>query len=235
MKKLSLTLLTFFIMSFQVTSADGYIAAYSIKVSNPVEFVQTFDDLMTSDFGKNFPGTVTVSHYAFNGYDDASHAVTISYDSEADMAKGTEMFYTPTFGAFLNKVSDISEPVEQALNRKLISGGNNNEADNQVYTIYRMTVKNPKKYAKAWKTLVEAQEAAGNISGSYGLRAHAYGNSGYYTHYAYTGSTNLEAAVTEQAKLMSSDSFAQFSKQAKREIKQTSMLVVLNTYNYPNS
>jgi len=235
MKKLSLSLLAFFMMSFQSISADGYIAAYSIKVSNPVSFVEAFDDLMTSDFGKEFPGTVTVSHFAFNGYDDASHSVTISYDSEADMAKGTQMFYTPTFGAFMDKVSDISEPIEQALNRKLISGGNDNQSDNQVYTIYRMTVKNPMKYAKAWKALVEAQDAAGNISGSYGLRALTHGNQGYYTHYAYTGSSSIEAALSEQAKLNSSDSYAKYAKATKRAIKQTSMMVVLKTYNYPNS
>ena len=86
---------------------------------------------------------MTLGHFAFNGYDDATHAVVISYDSEADMANGTQMFYTPTFGAFLNEVQDVSEPVEQSLNRKLISGGNNNQADNSVYTTYYMSVKNP--------------------------------------------------------------------------------------------
>ena len=135
----------------------------------------------------------------------------------------------------MDKVSDISEPIEQALNRKLISGGNDNQSDNQVYTIYRMTVNNPAKYAKAWKALVEAQDTAGNISGSYGLRALTHGNQGYYTHYAYTGSSSIEAALSEQARLTSSDSFAKFAKATKREIKQTSMMVVLKTYNYPNS
>jgi hypothetical protein len=53
--------------------------------------------------------------------------------------------------------------------------------------------------------LIDAQVADnGNISGSYGLRAHTHGNNNYYSHYAYTGSTNIEAAVEEQKKLMQS-------------------------------
>ena len=235
MKKILLMTMAVFTMSFQSLWADGYIASYSIKVSDVQSFAKSFDDLMTSDFGSEFPGTVTLGHFAFNGYDEASHAVVISYNSEADMAKGTQMFYTPRFGTFLSDVSTISEPVEQSLNRKLISGGNDDQADNSVYTTYYMSVKNPKKYASAWKKLIDAQVANGNISGSYGLRAHTHGNTNYYSHYAYTGSTNIEAAVLEQTKLMQSESFKIFSKSAKREIKKTTMMVVMATYNYPNS
>ena len=70
--------------------------------------LQSFDKLMKSSWGTSFPGVVTLGHYAFNGYDDASHAVIISYDSEEDMAKGTE-FSTPEFGAFLANVADNIE------------------------------------------------------------------------------------------------------------------------------
>lgn len=235
MKKLFLIPMALFMMAFQSVQADGYIASYSIKVSDVPAFAESFNNLMSSDFGTNFPGTVTLGHFAFNGYDDATHAVVISYDSEADMAKGTQMFYTPTFGAFLNDVQDISEPVEQSLNRKLISGGNNNQADNSVYTTYYMSVKNPKKYAAAWKKLIDAQVENENISGSYGLRAHTHGNNNYYSHYAYTGSTNIEAAIEEQKNLMKSNSFATFSKSVKREVKKTTMMVVMAVYNYPTS
>ena len=96
MKKLFLIPMAIFMMSFQSLSADGYIASYSIKVSDVPAFAKSLDSLMTSEFGKNFPGTLTLGHFAFNGYDDATHAVVISYDSEADMANGTQMFYTPT-------------------------------------------------------------------------------------------------------------------------------------------
>ena len=235
MKKLFTTCMAVFLMSFQSVSADGYIASYSIKVSDVQTFAKSFNNLMTSNFGQEFPGTVTLGHFAFNGYDDATHAVVISYDSEADMATGTQMFYTPTFGAFLNEVQGISEPVEQSLNRKLMSGGNNNQSDNSVYTTYYMSVKNPKKYAAAWKKLIDAQVDDGNISGSYGLRAHTHGNNSYYSHYAYTGSTNIESAIVEQKNLMQSSSFATFSKNVKREVKKTTMMVVMATYNYPNS
>ena len=235
MKKLFLIPMAVFMLSFQSLFADGYIASYSIKVSDVPRFAKSFDDLMSSDFGKKFPGTVSLGHFAFNGYDDATHAVVISYDSEADMANGTQMFYTPTFGSFLQDVQDISEPVEQSLNRKLISGGNDKQADNSVYTTYYMSVQNPKKYAAAWTKLIDAQVEDGNISGSYGLRAHTHGNNNYYSHYAYTGSTNIASAIEEQKNLMQSESFKRFSKNVKREVKKTTLMVVLATYNYPNS
>ena len=235
MKNIFLTFLAFFTMSFQAILADGYIASYSIKVSDVQTFAKAFDNLMTSNFGKEFPGAVSLGHYAFNGYDEATHGVVISYDSEADMAKGTQMFYTPTFGEFLAEVQSISEPVEQSLNRKLISGGNNNESDNSVYTIYYMSVDNPKKYAAAWSKLVDAQVEDGNISGSFGLRAHTHGNNNYYSHYAYTGSSSIELAIEEQKNLTNSESFKKFSKNVDRVVKKTVMMVVMARYNYPNS
>ena len=63
--------MAFFTLSFQIVLADGYIAAYSIKVADVQSYAQSLDDLMTSKFGEDFPGTVTLGHFAFNGYDDA--------------------------------------------------------------------------------------------------------------------------------------------------------------------
>ena len=230
MKKLLLSLM----LISPLTFADGYIASYSIQVSDVQKFAGSFDKLMKSSWGTSFPGVVTLGHYAFNGYDDASHAVIISYDSEEDMAKGTESFYTPEFGAFLASVADVTEPVEQALNRKLASGGNGDANMNNVYTIYRMQVKDPGDYAKAWSELIDAQVAAGNIEGDYGLRAHIAGSANFYTHYAFTGSSSIQTAIEGNRDLLSSKSFEKFSKKIadNRRIMQSSMVVVLARYNY---
>ena len=230
MKKLLLSLM----LISPLTFADGYIATYSIEVSDVQKFAGSFDKLMKSDWGTSFPGVVTLGHYAFNGYDDASHAVIISYDSEADMAKGTESFYTPEFGAFLTSVADVTEPVEQALNRKLISGGVDDANMNKVYTIYRMQVSDAGDYSEAWSDLIDAQVKAGNIDGNYGLRAHIAGQSNFYSHYAFTGSSSIESAVTGNKNLLSSKSFEKFAKKVSdsRRIVQTSMVVVLARYNY---
>ena len=109
-------------------------------------------------------------------------------------------------------------------------------SEKEIYLLQKLAgVKNPKKYAAAWSKLIDAQVANGNISGSYGLRAHTHGNNNYYSHYAYTGSTNIEAAIEEQKNLMQSSSFKMFTKNIKREVKKTTMMVVMATYNYPNS
>ena len=216
-------------MSFQSLSADGYIASYSIKVSDVQTFAKSFDELMTSNFGQEFPGTVTLGHFAFNGYDDASHAVVISYDSEADMAKGTQMFYTPTFGKFLNDVQSISEPIEQSLNRKLISGGNNNQADNSVYTTYYMSVKNPKKYAAAWKKLMMAQ--MDNIPGSFGLNAIPYGNR-YSSHMVYLGADSMSELSEAFSNVIDSNDFKEFAKTTGdiRTLVNTELVQLVKTY-----
>jgi len=105
---------------------------------------------------------------------------------------------------------------------------------NNVYTIYRMQVKDPSGYAKAWSELIDAQVAAGNIEGDYGLRAHIAGSANFYTHYAFTGSSSIQTAIEGNRDLLSSKSFEKFSKKIadNRRIMQSSMVVVLARYNY---
>ena len=95
------------------------------------------------------------------------------------MSKGTEMFYKPTFGAFLAKTSPYTEAVEQSLHVKLISGGESDADKNKVYTVYRMKVKDPASYAKEYAKVTKAQEDSGNMDGGYGLRAQVAGNNSY--------------------------------------------------------
>ena len=117
---------------------------------------------------------------------------------------------------------------------KLASGGNGDADMNNVYTIYRMQVKDPGGYAKAWSELIDAQVAAGNIEGDYGLRAHIAGSANFYTHYAFTGSSSIQTAIEGNRDLLSSKSFEKFSKKIadNRRIMQSSMVVVLARYNY---
>jgi hypothetical protein len=61
--------------------------------------------------------------------------------------------------------------------------------------IYRMQVDEPTKYANAYSKLIKAQEEAGNIEGTYGLRQHVSGSVNYYTHYAYTSAGSVADAM----------------------------------------
>ena len=231
MKKYILSLCALLLIP-QIVLAQGYIATYTMKVSNVPEFAKSMDDLMASDWGEEFPGYVSLTHYAFNGYDDATHAVIINYEDEAQMAKGTEMFYKPAFGAFLAKTSPYTEAVEQSLHIKLISGGESDADKNNVYTVYRMKVKDPASYAKEYTKVTKAQEDSGNMDGGYGLRAQVAGNNSYYSHYAFVGASSLLSAMEGQQQLYASDSFKQFNKAVagNRELIQTSTIVVLSTY-----
>ena len=232
MKKYLFTAFALLIALPQLLIAQGYIATYTIKVSDVQQYAKDMDNLMASDWGKAFPGYVSLTHYAFNGYDDATHAVIINYDDTDQMASGTEMFYQPAFGAFLDKTSSYVEPVEQSLHMKLISGGESDPEKNKVYTIYRMNVKDPASYAKAYSKVVKAQEDSGNMDGGYGLRAQVAGNNSYYSHYAFVGASSIKSAMEGQQQLYSSDAFAEFSKAVagNRELIQTSTVVVLATY-----
>ena len=166
---------------------------------------------MESNWGKSFPAVVTLHQYVFNGYDDATHTVVLNYEDTESLGKGTESFSSPVFQKFLAKTSEFAEPVEQSLNMKLINGGNYEPENNQVYTIYRMKVNDPASYAKAYSKVTKAQEEAGNVAGSYGLRAQMGGSVNYYTHYAYTSAGSMTEAMQSAETLYSSDSFAEFS------------------------
>ena len=95
-------------------------------------------------------------------------------------------------------------------------------------------VKDPGDYAEAWSELIDAQVAAGNIEGDYGLRAHIAGSANFYTHYAFTGSSSIKTAVEGNRNLLSSKSFEKFAKKVSdnRRIMQSSIVVVLARYNY---
>ena len=227
---------TFFVTLFvsaQSLNAAGYIASYSVKVSNPGAYVDAMDNLMSTEWGKSFPAVVALHQYAFNGYDEATHVVVLNYEDTESLGKGTESFSDPVFQSFLAKTSSLAEPIEQSLNMKLINGGNYEPENNQVYTIYRMEVNDAASYAKAYAKVTKAQEEAGNVGGSYGLRALMGGSVGYYTHYAYTSAGSFEDAMKSAEVLYSSDSFAEFSKEVEgnRKIKNISIISTIKTYN----
>ena len=66
--------------------------------------------------------------------------VVLNYEDTESLGKGTESLSDPIFQAHLAQTASLIEPVEQSLNMKLISGGNYEAENNQVYTIYRMKV-----------------------------------------------------------------------------------------------
>ena len=233
MKKFIYSFLAFLFVSSQSLVAAGYIATYSLNVSNPAAYVEAMDDLMESNWGKSFPAVVTLHQYVFNGYDDATHTVVLNYEDTESLGKGTESFSSPVFQKFLTLTSKFAEPVEQSLNMKLISGGNYEPENNQVYTVYRMKVDDAAAYAKAYSKVTKAQEEAGNVAGSYGLRAQMSGSVNYYTHYAFTGAGSMAEAMESAETLYSSDSFAEFSKEVdgNREIRNISIIQTVKVYN----
>ena len=221
------------LISSQYVFSAGYLATYSFQVSNPTAYIEAVDELMATEWGKSFPSVVAVHQYAFNGYDDATHVVVLNYDDPESVGSGTESFNDPIFQSFLAKTASIAKPVEQTLNMKLISGGNEDPLKNQVYTIYRMQVKDPGLYAAAYSDVIEAQTEAGNIVGSYGLRQLVGGDSRYYTHYAYFSAGSIGEQLSSSEALFSSDSYATFAEEVgeNRRIMNVSTLVNLVTYN----
>ena len=232
MKKYLYTLFALVMISSQSLIAAGYIATYSVKVSNPAAYVDAMNDLMNTKWGKSFPAAVSLHQYAFNGYDDATHVVVLNYDNPQDLGVGTASFNDPVFQSFFAETSEIAEPVEQALNMKLISGGNQDPENNQAYTIFRMQVKNPGEYATAYSKLTKAQEDAGNTAGSYGLRQLVGGDTRYYTHYAYTSAASIGDAMASAETMYSSDSFAKFAEEISENRRLMNVSILVNVVNY---
>ena len=233
MKKFIFSLFAIFLISSQSIFAAGYLATYSMKVSNPAAYVEALDELMSTDWGKSFAGDVSLHQYAFNGYDDATHVVVLNYENSESLGAGTESFTDPVFLSFFAKTASMAEPVEQTLNMKLISVYNENPEEDQVYTIYRMQVKDPAGYAKEYTKLTKAQVDAGNIDGSYGLRQLVAGDTRYYTHYAYTSAGSVAEAMASAETLYSSDSFAKFSDKVSDNRRVMNISILTNVTNYP--
>ena len=233
MNKFFYSLFAIVLISSKSIFAAGYLATYSVKVSDPVSYVKALDGLMGTNWGKSFPAVVSLHQYAFNGYDDATHVVVLNYEDPASLGAGTDSFSDPVFQSFFAKTSSIAEPVEQSLNMKLISGGNQNPENNQVYTIYRMKISDLNDYQKQYSKLITAQQESGNIIGSYGLRQQVAGSINYYSHYAYTSAGSIAQAMASSEILYSSDSFAKFSKSIgdDRELMNISILSNVVTYN----
>ena len=84
MKKFIYSFLAILFVSSQSLVAAGYIATYSLNVSNPAAYVKAMDDLMESDWGKAFPAVVNLHQYVFNGYDDATHTLLIELNTIMD-------------------------------------------------------------------------------------------------------------------------------------------------------
>ena len=232
MKKFLFSLFVLTFISSQSILAAGYIATYSIKVSDPAAYVEALDELMDTEWGKSFPAGVSLHQYAFNGYDDATHVVVLNYENPEDLGTGTDSFTDPVFQSFFAKTSSIAEPVEQALNMKLISVSNDDPEKNQAYTIYRMQVKDPSKYADEYLKLTEAQVDAGNIDGSYGLRQLVAGDTRYYTHYAFTSAGSVGEAMASAETLYGSDSFAKFARRVGDNRRIMNISILVNVTNY---
>ena len=96
-----------------------------------------------------------------------------------------------------------------------------------------MKVDDAASYAKAYSKVTKAQEEAGNVVGSYGLRAQMGGSVNYYTHYAFTSAGSMTEAMQSAETLYSSDSFAEFSKEVdgNREIRNISIIQTVKAYN----
>ncbi len=114
MRKILYSFFAILFVSSQSLLAAGYIASYSMKVSNPAAYVEAMDELMSSKWGKDFTAAVSIHSYAFNGYDDATHVVVLNYNDVESAGKGTASLVDPTFQNFLAKTSSIVEKVEQS-------------------------------------------------------------------------------------------------------------------------
>ena len=234
MKKIIFSLFTLLIISSQPIVAAGYIAIYSLNVSDPASYSKSLDNLMNSDWGKSFPANVSLHQYVFNGYDDATHAVVLDYDDAESLGVATELFNDPQFIMHLSETSSMLTNVEESLHMKLISGGSTEPENNGFNTVYRMKVNDPSSYAMAYTELIAELEEAGDIIGTYGLRQNIGGDVNYYSHYAYTSAGSMSQAMESAETLYASEDFAEFSEKVSGNRELISISVLSNIISYSN-
>lgn len=69
-----------------INDTDDVWMAHAFDVQDPAAFVQAVDTLLTSETGKKFPGQVYLSAVVAGGMSQASHVISVGYDSVQEMA-----------------------------------------------------------------------------------------------------------------------------------------------------
>ena len=141
---------------------------YQMQVSDPGAFVAAMSEFQNSETAKDRKATVTLKQIVSNGTNPATHAVSVLYQSAADMDSSRAVLAQSKDWAKMRRAtSGVTSSVSESVFRTTgITGGSpdNITSNNPVHRYISMNVSDPGKYAEAWKKLQSSRPADNGAS-----------------------------------------------------------------------
>ena len=136
---------------------------YQMTVSDPSAMVEALDTFRSSSAGKKSLALVTLSQIMANGTNPATHSLSVSYASGADMDESQAATRTSTeWAALQSTMSEIMTPVSEQMYRTTeISAGSSDAitSPNPVSRYILMDVKDPATYVAAWNKMMGSRDS----------------------------------------------------------------------------
>lgn len=226
-KPISLVL-AFFITSHaiaaEVQDSFAMAAYYQFKTSDAAAVVPAMRAFSASECRKNMPAQIRLMSEHFNGDDEATHTVIYGFASPEDMQTSYQVQSScPEFASLWSVLQKHTTPTAQSLGMAVAGGGD--ASKDGVYQIWQMKITDEAAYVKAYTKLMRDMEEAGLVRGAWGLVRFAAGANSQYTHFAFSGSPDLQTHVTPQDQTL----YMQFSQAVAdvREIHRVNMNMVV--------
>ncbi len=136
---------------------------YQMTVSDPSALVAALDTFRGSSAGKKSSAQVTLSQIMANGTNPATHALSVSYASGADMDESQAATRgSKEWAALQSTMSEIMEPVSETMFRTTdISAGSPDAitSPNPVSRFILMDVQDPAVYVAAWNKMMASRDS----------------------------------------------------------------------------
>jgi hypothetical protein len=136
---------------------------YQIKANDPAAVVAALDKYRNSTTGKESSASVTLSQMLANGSNPATHSLSVSYASSADMDAARELNRGSKDWAKLQAaMSKAATQVSQTMFRSTnITAGSSDgiTSANPVNRFILMNVEDPASYAAAWTKMMSSRKS----------------------------------------------------------------------------
>ncbi len=180
----------FLLVGMGVVNADNHVAPvalfFGISTDNGSAVVEAWDQYMSSDCAKGFPGQITIMNEFFNGDYPATHTVIMNFPDAKAWEASFASYQCTEWGTLLQSTGAISSNISQSLGVGVLQKGD--QIEDLAYTIVQMTITDESAYTEAFDDWMSAQIKAGQKISSYGLVRIVGGrHESTGTHFAYIG------------------------------------------------
>ena len=220
MKKYLYTALVVFCFNVNITAeevtmeSDGTIMEFNyLTVTDPQSFMMALDKFDKSKCAEKWrsESDVGVSLWSLRG-SGSSHFILAVYENAEKMEKGRAIFNSCSESAFMIKSFQKNTDTDRSWNwvaENVVAASQ--WTTDTVFAKYNFKVEEGHEghYLNSWKKMMSAN--LDNVNGSFGMNRVLFGNR-YSSHMVYVGNESLDALLSTQKAVLSSDAYAEFSK-----------------------